>query len=120
VQHHFGRALYRRVGRGIELTADGRVFFTEANEILRRAEELEKKFTKEQALFEPESVVIGGSRVLSRSILLDLLVAFKADHPNIQLEFKTESSFVIERLVANHQSRYWVDYQCYFCVRANY
>jgi DNA-binding transcriptional LysR family regulator len=101
LQTNFGRGLYRRVGRGIELTPEGKAFVTQATEVLRKADELERQFTKAPVATETESVVIGGSHVLSESVLADLWVAFKSRRPDVQVHFRTKSSPFIERLVMN-------------------
>jgi DNA-binding transcriptional LysR family regulator len=101
LQNNFGRCFYRRVGRGIELTTEGRAFFTQASEVLRKADELERQFTTGSVLTEKECIVVGGSHVLSASILVNLLVTFKSRRPDVQVHFRTKSSPFIERLVAN-------------------
>jgi DNA-binding transcriptional LysR family regulator len=101
LQNNFGRSFYRRVGRGIELTTEGRAFFTQASEVLRKADELERQFTTGSVLTEKECIVVGGSHVLSASILVNLLVTFKSRRPDVQVHFRTKSSPFIERLVAN-------------------
>jgi DNA-binding transcriptional LysR family regulator len=103
LQNNFGRSFYTRVGRGIELTTEGRAFFTKATEVLRKADELERQFTEGSLLTETESIVIGGSQVLSASVLANLLVAFKSRRPDVQLHFRTESSPIIERLVISNK-----------------
>jgi LysR family transcriptional regulator, glycine cleavage system transcriptional activator len=44
LEDSYGTKLYRKTGRGIELTEEGRLFRLEVEEILRRVDSLEKKF----------------------------------------------------------------------------
>jgi DNA-binding transcriptional LysR family regulator len=103
LQMSFARNLYKKTGRGIELTPEGRAFSAEAAEILRKAEELDKRFSIQPASSFTEHIVVGGSHVLSASILSSVLTTFKSTRPNLQLDFRTKSSPFIERLVVNNQ-----------------
>jgi DNA-binding transcriptional LysR family regulator len=99
LQNNFGRSFYRRVGRGIELTTEGRAFFAQASEVLRKADELERQFTSGSVLTEKECIVVGGSHVLSASILAPIVATFESRRSDVQVEFRTKSSQFIERLV---------------------
>jgi DNA-binding transcriptional LysR family regulator len=99
LQMNFSRSLYQKVGRVIEITSDGRSFSAKASEILRKAAELEKEFGQPPAASSPRYLTVGGSHVLSASILAPTVATFKARSPDVQIVFRTKSSQFIERLV---------------------
>jgi DNA-binding transcriptional LysR family regulator len=95
--------LYKKIGRGIEITSEGRDFSAGAAEILRKAEELAGRFPLPRAADRKEYLVVGGSHVLSATILAPLLATFKSSHPDVQVDFRTKSSPNLERLVINEK-----------------
>jgi len=98
-----GLKLYRKVGRGVELTPEGEKLRVDAQEILQRVETLQKKFA---ALRKPSGTVplrVGGSHAPSKSVLPLCLATFKRDHPLVQVTLQTQSSRSIESLVLNSQ-----------------
>ena len=99
LQMNFSRRLYEKVGRVIEITSEGRAFCAKANEIVRKAEELERQFGQTRAADSPEHLAVGGSHVLSASILAPIVATFKSRHSDVQVEFRTKSSQFVERLV---------------------
>jgi DNA-binding transcriptional LysR family regulator len=99
LQMNFSRSLYQKIGRVIEITSDGRSFSAKASEILRKAAELEKEFGQCPAASSPRHLTVGGSHVLSASILAPIVATFKTRSPDVQIEFRTKSSQFIERLV---------------------
>jgi DNA-binding transcriptional LysR family regulator len=99
LQMNFSRSLYQKVGRVIEITSDGRAFSAKAAEILRKAEELERQFGQTLAANRAGHLAVGGSHVLSASVLASVVAAFKTRHPDVEIEFRTKSGPFIERLV---------------------
>ena len=99
LQRDFPRSLYQKVGRILEITSDGRAFSAKASEILRKVAELEKEFVQPLVERQPIYLAVGGSHVLSASILAPIVATFKTRYPNVQIEFRTKSSQLIERLV---------------------
>ncbi len=99
LQTNFPRSLYRKVGRVIEITSVGRAFYAKANEIVQKAEEMERKFGQPPAASSARQLRVGGSHVLSASILAPMVATFKARYPDVQIEFRTKSGPFIERLV---------------------
>ena len=99
MQMNFSRRLYEKIGRVIEITSEGRAFCAKANEIVRKAEELERQFGQTRAADSPEHLAVGGSHVLSASILAPIVATFKSRHSDVQVEFRTKSSQFVERLV---------------------
>jgi len=95
----FGAKLYRKVGRTIELTEEGRSAQSEVEEVLARLEKLAGKFKPSKNLPAMESLVIGGSRGPSVAFLPSVISRFKKHHPLVQLILRTKSSRTIERLI---------------------
>src|SRR6185369_8567357 len=58
-----GLRLYRKVSRGIELTAAGEKLQAEAREILERVETLQRKFDARRRSPELETLLVGGAPV---------------------------------------------------------
>jgi DNA-binding transcriptional LysR family regulator len=98
LEDSYGTKLYRKTGRGIELTEEGRLFRLEVDEILRRVDRLEKNFRSKPAL--PGRLVIGASHGPSASLIPSVLANFKRTHPLVQVTLKTRDSRGIEQLVA--------------------
>ena len=61
--------------------------------------ELEKEFGQPLVERQPIYLAVGGSHVLSASILTPIVATFKTRYPNVQIEFRTKSSQFVERLV---------------------
>jgi len=96
-----GLRLYRKVGRGIELTSEGQRLRAEAWEILDKIERLERKFEVSRKSPVTASLIVGGSHVPSKSVLPSCLAKFKQTHPLVQITLQTMSSERVERLVIN-------------------
>jgi len=98
-----GLRLYRKVSRGIELTAAGEKLQAEAREILERVETLQRKFDARRRSPELETLLVGGAPVPSKSVLPLCLATFKRAHPLARVKLQTENSRTIERLVQNSE-----------------
>jgi DNA-binding transcriptional LysR family regulator len=96
-----GLRLYRKAGRGIELTSEGQKLQAEAREILEKIERLERKFGASRRSPVAGSLMVGGSHAPSKSALPSYLAAFKQSHPLVQITLQTKSSRSIERMVIN-------------------
>jgi len=97
---NLSRSLYQKVGREIEITSDGRAFSAKAAEILRKAEELERQFGEPPVeARRARHLAVGGSHVLSASVLAPVVATFKTRYPDVEIEFRTKSGPFIERLV---------------------
>ena len=103
LQMNLSPRLYKKIGRGIEITSEGRDFSAGAAEILRKTEELNRQFRMPRPSDSRENIVVGGSHVLSATTLAPVLVAFKSNHPDVQVNFRTKSSPILERLVMNEK-----------------
>jgi DNA-binding transcriptional LysR family regulator len=96
-----GVKLYRKIGRGIELTREGQSFQTDVGDILIRIDKLMQKFGAAESRTKLSSLIIGGSHAVSVSILLSIIAAFKKSHPQVRVTVRTGSSPRIERFILN-------------------
>ena len=92
--------LYRKIGRGIELTEKGQLFQREVEEILRRIDSLEKQFGSCAPSSKVGRLMIGASHGPSASLIPSLLASFKKTHPLVQITLRTRDSLGIERLLS--------------------
>jgi LysR family transcriptional regulator, low CO2-responsive transcriptional regulator len=93
--------MHRRKGRSIELTAEGRAFLAQAQNILQGIEQLEKSFNGNGrcAAVEDESLIIGGSYSPSAILLPSALQTFMKRYPDVRPEVITGSRLKIAQLV---------------------
>ena len=98
LQGSVGEALYRRVGRGIELTGAGRRLYEEARRLadaLAAAEETADAL----AGAETGSVRIATSQTLGAYLLPAIVAAFRKEAPGIEVELESHNTQrVLERL----------------------
>lgn len=99
LEQWFGAKLYRKVGRVIELTREGRAAQIDVEEVLAKLEKLASKFKPSTNASLSESLVVGGSHGLSVAFLPSLVAQFKKHHPLVQLVLRSNSSQIIERLI---------------------
>jgi len=95
--------LYKKIGRGIELTENGRLLVSDAESILLQLEELKEKFGNNLNNKKVGSLTVGGSHAPSASLLPLLLAVFKDTHPQVHLTLRTDKSRALELLVLNHE-----------------
>jgi LysR family transcriptional regulator, low CO2-responsive transcriptional regulator len=100
LEESYKTKLYKKIGRGIELTEQGQLFEREVEEILRRIDSLEKNFGVRSAAPSAGRLMIGASHGPSASLIPSLLANFKKTHPLVQVTLRTKDSLGIERLVA--------------------
>ena len=91
LQQTVGEALYRRAGRGVELTAAGEAFYTHAlgvEQALKAAE----AFADGLAGGETGRVRVAASQTIAGSLLPAFLAAFQSRHPGIEMHVETSNS----------------------------
>jgi len=102
LEEEFGRKFFVRLNQGMELTSEGKEFFTAILPLLDQADNLEKRFKTTGNTNDRGLLIVGGSRNVSGEILPKLLMAFKERHPSAQFVLETDHSPAIEkRLVAS-------------------
>jgi DNA-binding transcriptional LysR family regulator len=98
-----GVRLYRKVGRQIELTREGRLVHADAREILLRVEKLLQRCVAAAVSAHGGSLIVGGSHGPSVALMPSLLATFKESHPHTQIVFRTKSSRGVEQLILDAQ-----------------
>ena len=93
--------LFRKNGRGLEITERGEAFYNEIGPILERIASLEKKYALKGGLEKVKSVLVGSSHSPATLLLPATLWAFKREYPNIGFEFRVSSSSAIQELIVN-------------------
>jgi len=88
LQDDFKVTLFRRKGRGLDLTDTGRDFLKHAAEILEQIEELKKNYREHMG----ESIAIAASRGPSAVLLPSLITRFKQSHPFVNLSLYRSNS----------------------------
>jgi DNA-binding transcriptional LysR family regulator len=95
--------LYRRSGRRIELTEEGKLFLNRARAIVVEVEGLRKGVESRPDHIGGESLTIGGGGSPSASILPLVVAMLKRTHPKVQVIFYTGTSLAIEEMVLNYK-----------------
>jgi DNA-binding transcriptional LysR family regulator len=101
LERAYNAALYRRMGRGIELTEEGQAFLGKVKTILRNYDSLIQTSTVSRSAAKSGTLTIGATYSPSASLLPSLLARFKKSHPEAALSLRTDNKVVIESLVLN-------------------
>jgi DNA-binding transcriptional LysR family regulator len=101
LERNYNAILYRRNGRGIELTEVGRAFLVKVKKILRNYDSLIQPSMANRSAARVETLTIGGTYSPSASLLPSLLARFKESHPEAVLSLRTNNKVVIGDLVFN-------------------
>jgi DNA-binding transcriptional LysR family regulator len=103
LERDFNTNLYRRNGRGIELTDMGQAFLGKVKKILRNYDSLIQTSRANRSTVKVETLTIGGSYSPSAVLLPSLLARYKKSHPQVDLNLRTDNRANIERLVSKGQ-----------------
>lgn len=96
---HYATKLYRKVGRGIEITDMGRRFLRDIAPILDQVARLENQFKRLPRKVERETLSVGGTFSACAALLPSLLARFRLKHPAVDLIIRTGTSDELERLL---------------------
>src|SRR3970040_1417586 len=99
LERDYNANLYRRNGRGIELTEAGQVFLGKVKTILRNYDSLTETSKSNGSAAKVETLTVGGSYSPSAVLLPSLLAHFKKSHPQVDLNLRTDNRRNIERLI---------------------
>jgi DNA-binding transcriptional LysR family regulator len=99
LERDYNANLYRRNGRGIELTEAGQVFLGKVKTILRNYDSLTETSKSNGSAAKVETLTVGGSYSPSAVLLPSLLAHFKKSHPQVDLNLRTDNRLTIERLI---------------------
>jgi DNA-binding transcriptional LysR family regulator len=100
LERDYNANLYRRNGRGIELTEAGQAFLGKVKKILRNYDSLIQTSRANRSTVKVETLTIGGSYSPSAVLLPSLLARYKKSHPQVDLNLRTDNRLNIERLVS--------------------
>lgn len=100
----FGTKLYRKVGRAIELTSEGRAIQHEIKDVLVKLEKLSGRFKPLADDSTAAPLLIGGSHGPSAAFLPSSIAIFKKSHPRAQVIMRTKTSRVIEKFVLDSET----------------
>ena len=101
LERGFNANLYRRNGRGIELTEVGQAFLGKVKKILRNYDSLVQTSRANGSAAKVETLTIGGTYSPSASLLPSLLARFEKSHPVAVLSQRTGNEVVIGDSVLN-------------------
>jgi len=103
LERDYGVKLYRRNGRGIDLTEAGRFFLSRITPILKQVAQIKSNFPRTAARRESGRLKVGGTYNASTLLLPALAARFKKRHPQAEVELRTVNVPQLEQLVANAQ-----------------
>lgn len=103
LERDYGVKLYRRTGRGVELTEAGRLLLTRVTPILEQVEQTKHIFSPPKKQAEIGRLKIGGTFGLSTILLPSLAVRLKKKHPEVEIELRTRNGQRLEQLLLNGQ-----------------
>jgi LysR family transcriptional regulator, transcriptional activator of the cysJI operon len=103
LEEEFGTKFFVRMSQGVELTPEGKEFFSAVRPILAQAEVVVKTFTRTARANKTVLLKVGGSHNVSVGVLPQLLMALKQSHPLVQFILETNDSPVIEKRLLNSE-----------------
>jgi DNA-binding transcriptional LysR family regulator len=96
-----GVKLYRRNGKGIELTEPGWLFLSRISPILEQVAQIKSIFPRREEGAETGRLTIGSTFGPSTLLLPALAARFKKTHTEIEIELRTRSAQRLEPLLLN-------------------
>src|SRR3990172_7250962 len=90
--------LYKKGGKGVELTEAGKILLKYVQRILKQHEKVKRRLSATIARNRAHSLTVGGSYSPSAVLLPSLLARFKKSHPQVELKLRTDNRPNIERL----------------------
>jgi DNA-binding transcriptional LysR family regulator len=96
---HYATKLYRKVGRGIEITDMGRRLLRDIAPILDQVARLENQFAQLPIKATRETLSVGGSFSACAALLPSLLAGFRLTRPEVDLIIRTGTSDELEHLL---------------------
>jgi DNA-binding transcriptional LysR family regulator len=100
----YGRKLYRRCGKGVEITEAGQLFLRDITPIMEQVARLENGFKTREEKARREVLRVAGAFCASAILLPTLLARFQQRHPGIELESCTATSNKLEQSVLDSVS----------------
>lgn len=94
-----GVKFHAKIGGGIRLTEQGRLFWNSSRPILQQIDDLEKSFINRPHERKLRCLKIGGTPSPSSFLLPRALKAFKETFPDVQIVYQTADKGIIEQMV---------------------
>ncbi len=97
LEEEYGVKFHVRIGQGIKLTPEGRLFWRAAEPVMEQIENLREIFTRSENY--PGSFTIGASQSPSAALATSVLKAFSRLYPNVSTVLRTADSRTLEQLI---------------------
>src|SRR5437773_1835864 len=91
--------LLSRNGKGVQLTEDGVEFLTRVDPILAQLKDIEARYLNGSKEPQTSPLRVGGTHVLSSTILPSLVAVFTKDHRKVEVVLRTNTTSALERLI---------------------
>jgi len=102
LQRELSTRLYKRSGKGVELSQAGRLALTKLEPIVKQLDDFETLFQSKQPMTpERQRLAVAATFSLVTDIMPALIARFEKTHPGIEWECQTGSSEQIQRMVGN-------------------
>ena len=98
LEGNYGVKFFKRSGRGVELTEEGRFFLTKITPILNQVDDLNRSFDA-KLLAPTAELIVGGTYSMTALVLPSLLGIFGKSHPQAGLTLRTGNRRLVERLL---------------------
>jgi LysR family transcriptional regulator, low CO2-responsive transcriptional regulator len=99
LEREYDLNLYKKGGKGVELTEAGKILLKYVKRILKQHEKVKRRLSATTAPNKAQSFTVGGSYSPSAVLLPSLLARFKKSHPRTELNLRTDNRLNIERLI---------------------
>lgn len=96
LEQEYNLKFYERSNRGMAMTPEGQDFLDAIRPLLKRIDEVERKFKNGGTDIKSSVLTVGGSNTLSVTVLPEILLNFRARHPDVQLVMQTRESTILE------------------------
>jgi DNA-binding transcriptional LysR family regulator len=98
LQEQYG-TLFKRNGRGLELTEHGESFRNKIAVLLTHIESVEKEYGSRASAEKYTPLCVGGSYGPSIAVLPSVVTLFKRHHPRVEVDFRVRNSPAMQNLV---------------------
>ncbi len=103
LESHYRVALFHRVGRGIVLTQEGRIFLDEARAVLARATTAERTLEDLSGL-KRGNLSVQASQTIASYWIPERLVSFRKAHPQIHVSLLAGNTGQVAKTVSNGET----------------
>jgi DNA-binding transcriptional LysR family regulator len=96
LEDEFGVKLYRASNRGIELTQQGHEFVESVRPLIEKLDHVERRLKSGGVGAKARLLTIGGTHTLTETVLLQRLVHFRKNYPDVRVNIETGGSSEVE------------------------